>query len=151
MASPYIPNLTVGAEVYGLTGQTSSQAGFDTVQASGGPQAVGAMMLLDRGPSGFDHNWDGYDMLLMSNFGGYDFENPVLGLGSQTLSAALQQRGWELHTDFGGSGPEILSILGSGSGLRHPGARGHHRLQRQCPGRHHRHDPEFICRSGHLS
>ncbi|MES9880867.1 MAG: hypothetical protein ABW185_08305, partial [Sedimenticola sp.] len=113
VATPYIPNLTVGAEVYGLTGQTSSQAGFDTVQANGGPQAVGAMMLLDQGPSGLDYNWDGYDMLLMSNFGGYDFENPVLGLGSQTLSTALQQRGWMRNTDFGGAGAEILSILGS--------------------------------------
>ncbi|MES9856860.1 MAG: hypothetical protein ABW166_09695 [Sedimenticola sp.] len=113
VATPYIPNLTVGAEVYGLTGQTSAQAGFATVQANAGSRAVGAMMLLDRGPSGFDHNWDGYDMLLMTNFGGYDMENPELGLGSQALSTALQQRGWMRNSDFGGAGAEILATLGS--------------------------------------
>ncbi len=110
-ATPNIPGLSGGAEAFGLTGLLSNDAQFSPILSSAPADSFAALHRLDTGPSGFDFNWDGYDMLLYMNLTGDSITDPKFGFGGSGFEGALKSGGFVNDSLFGGSGDQTLDSL----------------------------------------
>lgn len=68
--TPYIPGLVGDAEIYGpLDGVTAWSPDLASVISGAPPGAVGALYRMDVGPSGYNEDFGGFDVLLYINLG----------------------------------------------------------------------------------
>ena len=81
--------------------------------ASGQPLALAVRV--PRGPIGFDHEYAGFDMLLVANLNDQPLYNPQLGIGEELVP--LQIGGFFNDPVFGlgGTGDQVLSELAAGA------------------------------------
>lgn len=117
IATPYIPDLVGGAELYGLFhGLDASAADFAGLRAVAPTDAIGALMRLDIGPLGYDFDFTGFDMLLMLSMSDQPLYDPMLGIdpleSDPAFTVDLLQGGWAANPLFGGTGPSPLGSLG---------------------------------------
>jgi hypothetical protein len=116
--TPYIPDLVGGAERFGLLTLGAQAADFASVRAGEPAGAVGALVRLPIGPTGYANAFPGFDTLLFINLSGKDLLNPELGvvpLGTDTAFAqALLTEGFVNDPAFGGNGALTLGSLGVG-------------------------------------
>jgi hypothetical protein len=109
-ATPYIPGLVGGAEIYGLT--TLGAADFADVYAAAPLGAFAALTRMDAGPD--MPEFVGYDALLFVNLLDEQMDNPCFGV-HQTADAyfagPLLTQGYMRDPLFGGTGPEPLDGL----------------------------------------
>jgi hypothetical protein len=116
MATPYIPDLLGGAQIYGLfDGLTADDPLFDAI-LGGAPSGAGVTLLrLDSGIGKYAFDFTGYDMLLLINPGTGALTDPMLGVdpngGDTTFLVPLMTGGAETAALFGGPGPSVLSVL----------------------------------------
>lgn len=109
---PYIPGLVGGAEMFGiLDGVTSQSPEFEQVRANAPPGAVGAVYRMDAGPAGFDHDFEGFDMILLLNLTGTPAANPKLGYGYLYHLISAMEGGYSNDFRLGGPGWKILEFL----------------------------------------
>jgi hypothetical protein len=113
-ATPFIPGLPDGAEIYGLL-QLSVPITQDVPQLLAAPAGASAALIrLDRGPTGCDDDFNGYDMVLLVNLDGTPLLNPALRLGRLASPTAIQQRGVSRNPEFGGGGAIPLDVFDVG-------------------------------------
>jgi hypothetical protein len=114
--TPYIPNLTGGAELYGVLGNVSAQDAFFQPFSSAAPKgAIAALIRVQTGPGVFDLGFTGFDNLLFVNLTGSALSVPELGI-SETgpdgcLLNPLMTGGFATDPLFGGDGPADLGSL----------------------------------------
>ena len=108
-ATPFIPGLVGGAEIYGLTGL--SPVNLASILASGPSGAIAALMRVDVSPDMPD--FVGYDALLLANLSSEALDDPMFGAGAEGFSSPLLQQGYMLDPLFGGPGPQVLASLDS--------------------------------------
>ena len=115
--TPYIPDLVGGAERFGLLTLTAQAADFATVRAGEPAGAVGALVRLALGPTGYANAFPGFDTLLFINLSGKDLLNPELGVaplgGGTAFAQALLTEGFLNDPAFGGNGVLTLGSLGA--------------------------------------
>ena len=110
--SPTIPGLVGGAEAYGLTGLTATNALLPSVTSAAPANAQAVLIRRILGPQNFDYDFAGYDMLLYVNLTGQAIGAPKLSVGSVALQQLLQG-GYLTNPQFtpGATGPQLLSQL----------------------------------------
>jgi hypothetical protein len=111
-AVPFLPDLPGGAEIYGLT--TLTPADFPSVVANAPDFSDVALYRVHVGPSGYDTDFSGFDLLFYINLSGAPVDLPVLGAGG-SATAGLLQGGFARDTRFGGGGPAPLAQLAPGA------------------------------------
>jgi hypothetical protein len=116
LATPFIPDLQGGAEVYGLLAGLNATSPAIKATLGGTPAGASFSLLrLPDGPSGYADVIPGYDMLLLVNLSDHALLNPMLGIVETGIDPAwlrpLQQRGAALNPDFGGAGASTLGPL----------------------------------------
>ena len=116
--TPYIPDLVGGAERFGQLTLGSGASDFAGVIAHEPSNAVGALLRLAVGPTGYADAFTGYDMLLFLNLSDHALLDPELGIvptgaGAQ-FEHALLTEGYLNDPTFGGGGPLTLGSLGVG-------------------------------------
>jgi hypothetical protein len=113
LATPTIPGIVDGAEAFGLLPLSAMDlAGDLTSLFDDAPEgAIAALHRFDTGPSGFNYDWVGYDMLVYANLTGEQLLDPDLGAGLLGYSAPLLLGGYTRDTFFGGSGIVALAEL----------------------------------------
>jgi hypothetical protein len=114
-ATPFLPDLVDGAEIYGLTGLNTTSAAIQSELASvfsGAPTGViAALHRRDIGPTNFSDNYAGFDALLYINLGTNAVGYPSFIVGATSGPVALAQQGVSRSPTFGGSGPQTLTTL----------------------------------------
>lgn len=113
--TPLIPGLSGGAEGYGMLVDVDAyDTEFDSARIAAPADSSAAILRLDFGPSDYDDDFPGFDMIVFVNLSS-EQANPKMGIfldGTDTgFETALLTGGFENHPDFGGSGPEVLGIL----------------------------------------
>ena len=111
--TPYIPGLMGGAELFGLTGLDAREVLSAQVLVGAPAEARAALIRVDLGPTGFDVDFVGYDMLLMANLTDQALVNPLLGAGAEGYVHDLLAGGLGTNPMFGGSGAVALTALGA--------------------------------------
>jgi hypothetical protein len=116
LATPFIPGLLGGAEVYGLlSGLSSESPAIRALLGSAPADSTATLLRLPDGPAGYADIIPGYDMLLLVNLGNQALANPALGIveaGSDPgWLQPLLQRGAARNPDFGGGGAAALGSL----------------------------------------
>jgi len=116
MATPYIPDLVGGAEVYGLLdGIDATDAVFNSLHADASAGALAALWRLDTGPGIWGDDFIGFDILLMVNLTDQALGNPMLGYDPLGLDSGFMSDlllgGYQNDALFGGSGPGLLGSL----------------------------------------
>ena len=109
--TPYIPGLTDGADVCGMTGLSADGPELTGLFGDAPGGAVAALHLMDEGPAGLAQSWDGFDMLLMANLSSETLQIPQLGVDSQGHLVDLILGGWARSARFGGTGYEAMTAL----------------------------------------
>ena len=115
--TPYIPDLVGGAEVFGLLdGLDATVSDFAGLRGVAPADAIGALLRLDVGPTGYGFDFTGFDMLLMLNLSDQTLYDPMLGVDLSETDPAfmvdLLQGGVAANPLFGGAGPIPLGALG---------------------------------------
>ena len=116
--APLIAGLQGGAELYGLLTLDSLATDFDAVRAAAPSNARAALLRMDLGPTGFDDDYAGFDMLLFLNLTDQLLDAPMLGMdgdgGDGGFLQGLLGGGFATHAEFGGSGaPNLFTSLGA--------------------------------------
>jgi len=116
VATPFIPGLQGGAELYGLLAGIDAQViDFQPLRDQAPANALAALYRMDVGPAGYADDFLGFDMLLFLNLTGQALLNPVLGIDPANLDTsfanALLTGGYLTDSQFGGTGPQLLSVL----------------------------------------
>ena len=101
--------------VFGLTTLTRDHADIAPLVAGAPGNAKAAMILMDEGPTGLGHAWDGFDMLLIVSIWDQPLVGGRLGFGQDRYLMDLLVGGWARDAQFGGSGYELLGDLGPGA------------------------------------
>ena len=116
--TPFLPDLPVGAEIYGLTGNTVAEVAaalgsLPALDVNGLllSQAAAGLVRMHLGPVGFANDFTGFDMLLYLNLSDDALSAPAMAAGGALQS--LLARGYANNPTFGGSGPFTLTSLGS--------------------------------------
>jgi hypothetical protein len=117
LRTPFIPDLVEGAEAFGLLdGLLATSPEFDALRAEAPVCTDGVLLRLDTGPSGYNDDFEGFDVLLLMNLRDTAASNPRLAVDlsgdDQTSLFALLQGGYHTDQAFGGSGPTTLENLG---------------------------------------
>jgi hypothetical protein len=90
MLTPFIPDLTGGAEAYGLLdGINALSSDFDSLRSTAPANAMAALYRLDTGPTGYGYNFQDFDVLLLINLQDSPLSNPVLGLDPAGLDGSF--------------------------------------------------------------
>jgi hypothetical protein len=116
IATPYIPDLLGGAEIFGLldglTADDPLLAGFLGGAAGDAPAAL---LRLDSGIGKYTFDFTGYDMLLLISLGASAVANPMLGVDPSGADphflVPLMTGSAETAALFGGPGPSLLGTL----------------------------------------
>jgi hypothetical protein len=109
--TPYVPGLVGGAEVFGMTTLSSTDAAIASLLTDAPAGAMGALILMDNGPTGLAQKWDGFDMLLMVNLSDCALLNPKLGVGRDGWLLDALVGGFVRDPAFGGAGYDMLDNL----------------------------------------
>ena len=131
----FIADLVGGAELFGLlNGIDANDAAFAAVNTGKPANALGAILRLDLGPTGYADDYAGFDMLLFLNLTADALINPMLGFDPLANDPAFRQSllsgGFATQAAFGGSGPAVLRVAGRLRRLRDAGIGGRGLLQR---------------------
>jgi hypothetical protein len=119
-ATPYIPNLMGGAEVFGLLdGVSSTDPFFAAAVAAAGQGAQEALYRVHLGPAGYDNDFTGFDAVFLLNLTDSPILDPTLGVvengTDDSFFQQLLQGGFLTNPLFGGEGPtELASLPGFG-------------------------------------
>jgi hypothetical protein len=113
----FIADLVGGAELFGLlNGIDANDAAFAAVNMGKPANALGAILRLDLGPTGYADDYAGFDMLLFLNLTADALIDPMLGFDPLANDPAFRQSllsgGFATQAAFGGSGPAVLGSLG---------------------------------------
>jgi hypothetical protein len=118
IATPLIPDLTGGAEAFGVLDEatvSSLNAAFTTIRDQAPADAEAAIFRMDTGPSIYDVDFEGFDMLVMFAPNLNSLLDPQLGIDLDGTDAHflvdLQTQGFMEQPDFGGAGPLVLDSL----------------------------------------
>ena len=114
--TPFIADLSGGAELFGLlAGIDASSPEIQGLLGTIPNNAVGALLRLDVGPSGYADNYSGFDMLLYVNLLDQALNAPMLGVDPTDTNGAfleaLLQGGYMNNPMFGGAGDTLLGSL----------------------------------------
>lgn len=107
--TPFIPNLSGGADAFGLLEIDSLADDFAVVRSAAPLGATAALLLMDQGPDGYDHPWEGFDLLLFMNLGSESLDVPLLSAGSNLTELVVG--GFSRDPQFGGTGEQFLTEL----------------------------------------
>ena len=102
--TPYVPDLTDGADVMGVAGLSATDQDFAGVLAGAPTGALAALVRMDTGAGSMAQNWAGFDMLYLVNLSDKPLELPYLGVGAKGYAMSLMTGGWARDPLFGGNG-----------------------------------------------
>jgi hypothetical protein len=116
--TPFLPELSEGAEVYGLMDGVDSRSRKITPLLGGVPDGMAATLLrIPGGVAGYGERIEDFDLLILLNLTADPLLNPMLGIDPSGLdpdfARALQLRGPDRNPFFFGDGAELLPELGS--------------------------------------
>jgi hypothetical protein len=114
VATPYIPNLLLGADVYGYLGDLSAISALFAGLPAAPSWAVGAVLRQHIGPSpAYDSDFPGYDALFMLNLTGQPLTDAALGDDPTGLDPGFMQALMFGGTaaQWSGSGPTVTGAL----------------------------------------
>ena len=112
----FIADLVGGAELFGLlAGIDANSPEILGLLGAIPSDAVGALLRLDLGPTGYGDDYAGFDMLLLVNLLGQVLNAPMLGIdptdSNPGFLVALMQGGYQNDPLFGGAGDAVLGSL----------------------------------------
>ncbi|PWV58883.1 hypothetical protein [Plasticicumulans acidivorans] len=115
-ATPFIPGLQGGAELFGLLDQALlDPADFAALRSAAPGDARAAVYRLDLGVTGYADDFTGFDLLLLLNLGADALLNPQLGVETAVPGSGFMRSlllgGYARELMFGGSGDVVLNAL----------------------------------------
>ncbi len=115
VSTPNIVGLTGGAEAFGFTNLNANDillANNMNLVDSTPPDAFAGLARFDIGPTPFDTDYLGYDVLLFYSAKGTTLNNPMLGVGEQDYLIPLLDGGYANDPLFGGVGDTAVTTMG---------------------------------------
>ncbi len=113
-STPNIVGLPGGAEAFGFTGHNANDiflANNMNLVESTPAEAFAGLARFDLGPSPFDDDYLGYDMLLFYSAKGSPLNDPMLGVGEENYFVPLLEGGFANDPLFGGVGDVDVAMM----------------------------------------